>query len=141
MRVFLSVFVLFLLASCTAKGPLYTEKANLQSPETGKSLVYVYRVDTFIASSVAATLLDDGREVGVINVGGYISYLANPGTHKLHTDTSRIDAPLYLEMEAGKTYYLRIDYDAGIWTGTFIISPRPEAEALPQLKLTRYQGS
>jgi len=141
MRIILSLISFLILVGCTsASGPLFTESHSKQAPAPGKALVYVYRVDTFIAATVTADFLDNGKNVGAVNVGGYISYETDPGPHELLTETSRIDKAVYLSMEAGKTYYLRLDYDPGMWTGTFLIRNIPENEALPQLQATRYQG-
>lgn len=142
MRLLVSVLAFVVLVGCTsASGPLYAEKDNLREPAPGKALVYVYRVDTFIAATVTADILDNGKNVGAVNVGGYIVFGADPGEHALLTETSRIDKTVYLSVEAGKTYYIRLDYDAGMWTGTFLIRNIPEDEALPQLRATRYQGA
>jgi len=140
MRVLIAIFALIFVAGCSATGPLYTEKNNIQAPSSGKSLVYVYRIDTVIGSGVTAHLIDDGQDVGAVNVGGYFSYEAAPGEHKLFTKTTGIDQPTYINMIEGKTYYLRINYNPGTWTGTFTVDPLPEARAFPELKLTRYQG-
>lgn len=141
MRFLISVFAFLILVGCTsASGPLYTEKDNLQAPAPDKALVYIYRVDTFIAATVTADFLDNGKNVGAVNVGGYIAYEVDPGEHELLTETSRIDKTVYLSMEAGKTYYIRLDYDPGVWTGAFLIRNIPEDVALPQLRTTRYQG-
>lgn len=141
MRVIFSVFAVLILIGCTsASGPLYTEKDYSRTPAPGKALVYVYRVDTFIAATVTADFLDNGKNVGALNVGGYITYEADPGEHELLTETSRIDKIVNLSMDAGKTYYIRLDYDPGVWTGTFLIRNIPENEALPQIRPTRYQG-
>ena len=141
MRFLVSVFAFLFLVSCTATGPLYTERNNIKAPSPGKALVYVYRIDTIIGSGVSAHLIDNGVDVGAVNVGGYIVYEAMPGNHKLFTKTTGIDKPTDIEMVAGQIYYLRIDYEPGTWTGTFTVKLFLEDQALPELRLTRYQGA
>ncbi|MFC4270217.1 DUF2846 domain-containing protein [Sneathiella chungangensis] len=141
MRIVLSLIAFLVLVGCSASGPLYTERNNINTPAPGKALVYVYRIDTIIGSGVSAHLLDDGKDVGAVNVGGYFVYEADPGVHTLFTETTGIDEPTKIEMVAGQTYYLRIDYEPGTWTGTFTVKLLLEDQALPELKLTRYQGT
>lgn len=141
MRLVLTVIALLYLVGCSATGPLYTERNNLQEPAPGKALVYVYRIDTIIGSGVSAHLIDNGKDVGTVNVGGYFTYEAEPGDHLLFTETTGIDDPSDIKMVAGQTYYLRIDYEPATWTGTFTIKLLLEDKALPELRLTRYQGS
>ncbi|USG63229.1 DUF2846 domain-containing protein [Sneathiella marina] len=140
MRIVFVCLAFALLVGCTASGPLFTEKGQQVTPIAGESRVFVYRVDTIIGSGGSVKFLDDGVDKGSINVGGYITYTAKPGYHALLTETPGIDKLFHLEMAAGEVYYLRIDYNPGTWTGTFTTNVIPETTALPQLKLTRYQG-
>lgn len=94
--------------------------------ESGKALVYVigdYESDphyhTFGHVTMRAGL--DGNWVGATHEGSYISFLVEPGTHRLCSDVQSMFAALQklsgaaeLNAEAGKTYYYRVvvaDYD------------------------------
>lgn len=140
MRVILSIVGILFLVGCSATGILYTEKNNASVALDGKSRIYVYRINQLKGSGAATPLLDNGQLVGSINVGGYISYLTEPGSHELLTKTLGIDKLFTVNIDAGKTYYFRIDYNPGTWTGTFTVNAMLENVALPEIQLTHYQG-
>ncbi len=94
--------------------------------ESDKALVYVieeYESDphyhTFGHVTTRAGL--DGNWVGAPHEGAYISFLVEPGAHRLCSDVQSMFAALQklsgaaeLNAEAGKTYYYRVvvaDYD------------------------------
>lgn len=129
-----------ILFGCAAHGTLYTDKPHKDEIARDKSRVYVYRIKQFKGSGGATHFLDNGRDMGAINVGGYITFLTEPGAHKVHTSTMGIDKPLEVNMKPGKAYYFRVDYDPGMWTGTFSVKPMSAFEAIPEISLTRYQG-
>ena len=88
--------------------------------EPGKALVYVveeYRSDTHFQTIGHVTTRAglDGNWVGATHEGSYISFLVEPGTHRLCSDVQSIFAAgqklsgaAQLNAEAGKTYYYRV---------------------------------
>ena len=140
MKAIITILAFLVLGGCTASGVLFTEK-NIQTKATPiESKVFIYRINQLAGSGGSTTILDNGRNVGAINVGGYVSYSTQPGPHSLLTETTGIDKLLKVDLVGGETYYFRVDYNPGMWTGTFTINLLPENIALPEIKLTRYQG-
>ncbi|MEH6547578.1 MAG: DUF2846 domain-containing protein [Sneathiella sp.] len=142
MRFVFVCLTLVMLVGCAASGPLFSEKTKIPLAADGKSTVYVYRLDEVLGtgSGIQTPFFDNGAKMGTLSIGGYVSYVAEPGYHELLTETYIIDKLKQMEMQAGQTYYLRIDFEGGVWTGTFSITIVPEAEALPQISGNRYQG-
>ncbi|MCR9213091.1 MAG: DUF2846 domain-containing protein [Proteobacteria bacterium] len=139
MRYFFVAFLLMFLSACAAGGPLYTEGAHSAQVDPDKSRVFMYRVKQFKLSGVIATILDNGEDIGSITNGGYITYLADPGTHYIHSSTTARDEPLTMEFEAGKTYYIRMKVIGGVWNIGLEATPMLERDALPEISQTRYQ--
>mgnify|MGYP001794366032 CR=1 FL=1 len=139
MRFILSVFVFLILAGCTATGPTYSEKisgAPELKPEPGKALIYVYRLDQIRGSGLSSPFLDNGKQVGALNRGGYITFQTDPGKHEFRTDVYVVDEPLELDVAEGKTYYLKI-FTQGVWRMVFNTVLVPEDEALIELREMR----
>lgn len=87
--------------------------------EPGKALVYVIeeyksRPHFQTIGHVTTRAGLDGVWVGATHEGSYISFLVDPGTHRLCSDVQSIFAPeklsgaAQLNAEAGKTYYYRV---------------------------------
>lgn len=143
MRTILSILAFLFLVSCTATGPTFTEKSTGSAalePEPGKALVYVYRVSNYVGSGLSAPVLDNGKQVGSLNVGGYIVLQVDPGFHEFRTDLYVVDEPTTMEVEEGNTYYLRV-FVEGFWRVVFNMQRVPEDEALSELREMRYQGN
>ena len=111
MRALLTIFAFVFITSCTATGPTFSEKsasAPALRPEPGKALVFVYRASQFRGSGLPSPFLDNGKQVGTLNPGGYITHHVEPGLHEFRTDVYVVDEPLSLTTSEGKTYYLKV---------------------------------
>ena len=126
----LAVLAASVLAGCTASGSAYTRSA---APTDEASVVF-YRPPAFAGSAVDIMLVDNGAQIGRIQNGQFINYVAAPGMHKFHTDTMAIDKEIEYSVEAGETYYVRLGLRQGMWTGTWFLSRVFEDEALAELK-------
>lgn len=142
MRIVLSLIAFLFLTSCAATGPTYSEQNSggpELKPEPGKALVYVYRVSNYVGSGLSAPVLDNGKQVGSLNIGGYITLQVDPGFHEFRTDLYVVDEPTTIQIMEGETYYLKV-FVEGFWRVVFQMQRVPEAEALPELSEMRYQG-
>jgi hypothetical protein len=89
-------------------------------PESGKALVYVieeYKSDPHYHTfgHVTTRVGLDGNWVGATQDGAYVSFLVEPGVHRLCSDVQsilawaqKLSGAAQLDVEAGKTYYYRI---------------------------------
>jgi len=118
------------LTGCVAGGAAFVKDEAV--PED-KGLIYIYRPNNFQGSAVDITIKDNGQTVFKIKNGQYVKHFVEPGKHKLHTDTMAIDKPVELDVEGGKTYYLKTSLNVGLWTGTWSLNRVYEEEALLEL--------
>jgi hypothetical protein len=93
---------------------------SVAQSESGKALVYVieeYKSDPHFHTIGHVTTRAglDGNWVGAAHEGSYISFLVEPGAHRLCSDvqsmfaaTQKLSGAAQLNAEAGKTYYYRV---------------------------------
>ncbi|MAL79548.1 MAG: hypothetical protein CMN55_10630 [Sneathiella sp.] len=139
MRFVFSVLAVLILVGCTATGPKFSDHNAGLKPEPGKALVYVYRLDQFRGVGVTSPFLDNGKQVGILNAGGYITFQTDPGEHEFRTDVHVVDEAMLLDVVEGQTYYLKI-FTQGVWRMVFNTVLVPEEKAVIELKEMRYQG-
>ncbi len=125
-----TIYTVF-LSGCAAGGATFTKEAAIPSD---KGLIYFYRPKAFQGSAIAISVVDNGKEAFKIKNGQFIKYFAEPGKHQFHTDTMAIDRPTELEVEAGKTYYIKTGLNVGMWVGSWTLNRVYEEEALVELK-------
>lgn len=113
-----------------------------QAP-SGKGIVYIYRPSKFSGSSgnfmILASTPDErskgtGKNVGFIESGGYATVFA---TSKLTLTMPYGNSSVELDIEPGKSYYVRVDYLGGDERARLVILP--ESEATPEIAETKYQ--
>ncbi|MBN2020816.1 MAG: DUF2846 domain-containing protein [Sedimentisphaerales bacterium] len=119
------VFIIFLsmfLAGC-ASGPVFSPVTSIP---TGKALVYMYRTSSFVGSANSYKIWINDIHVTDMGNGGYYPYLADPGelTFKMKVITDILhfggahfllekEKPvLKIHVEAGKTYYVKHEWDS-----------------------------
>jgi hypothetical protein len=93
---------------------------SVAQSESGKALVYVieeYKSDPHFRTIGHVTTRAglDGNWVGATHEGSYISFLVEPGAHRLCSDVQsmfaaalKLSEAVQLNAEAGKTYYYRV---------------------------------
>jgi hypothetical protein len=105
------ILVLIAVTGCIATG----KKFNTVPPSNHQALVYVYHPkDAQFGSSEADFLYLNGEEVFRFTHGGYSYFYLEPGTHSFQirlstffVSTEIVKQQLDLEVEAGKTYFVR----------------------------------
>lgn len=104
----------FSIGSCASRHEVaapVTQTVVPASPEraSGRSaLVYVYRLKKRLGWSSPYSIRDRGSEIGRLRAAEYFSYEAAPGEH-LFSATSDGSLQKRFELEAKRTYYLRVD--------------------------------
>lgn len=91
-------------------------------PKPGKGLVIIYREDTslfregWVGRITNFRHVHDGaRDLGKLSGGTFMLDDATPGTHVFFSGKDE-DRKTTLQVEAGKTYFLRAQLHAGMWT-------------------------
>ena len=131
LRTVATLLAALVLAGCAAGGASFSQAAP---PPEGKSKIVFYRPAGFVGGGATFMIVDNGTNVQRIQNGQFIEYIADPGMHKLNTDTMAIDKPIEVEAAAGQTYYVRASLRQGAWTSTISLSRVYPDEALAELK-------
>jgi Protein of unknown function (DUF2846) len=108
---FWNCLLILLLSGCASLGPNF-EMA--QVPSKDKSLVYVYRPNSFAGSMQSPDLKIDDKKMGTSFNGSFFTLEISPGMHKasLVNFAGEEIADLEAKLIAGKTYFLRLDIGA-----------------------------
>jgi hypothetical protein len=119
MRLFAVVIVMitsfFMLSGCATTGSAFVQ---VETPPVDKAAIYFYRRSMFSGAAVSIKLLDNGGEIYRIQNGQFIRYLATPGKHEFRTDVlGSHDKAVEFDLEAGKTYFVRIGFRNADWIG------------------------
>lgn len=113
------LFVLFLLSGC---GKMITVPLDPAPLSNNDATVIIYHEQGFTDNF---QIYLDKVPVGFVTSERPLKISVTPGEHELHTVVSgpvidRITKQLF---EAGKTYYMRIWLDMGMFTGSIRIDP------------------
>ena len=85
---------------------------KLSSVPDGKSIIYIYRSSSFIASGVEPDLHIDGKKKSPIYNGSYKKYILDPGNHIFQAVGGGYNYELTVKLEKEKRYY--IDFSVGL---------------------------
>jgi hypothetical protein len=128
-KVVLLAGVLASLAACVSLGPPFQPVAAIPA---GKALVYIYRTPSFVGSAVSYTVNAGQLPVVTLYNGGYFPFITNPGRIDFWAETEASSFCI-IEVQVGKTYYLKGKVQMGILVG------RPDLEqvhpAMGQLEI------
>jgi hypothetical protein len=104
---FALAILLPLLAACSGPRLMLDTKEETEPPGTDEAKIVVYR-DSFRNATKAYAFFDNEEILGFCQVGAWFEARVTPGQHFffLHGVSA---AGLRATLEAGKTYYLRVD--------------------------------
>ena len=126
----------FLSGCSSASGDFFAKEKHIEKDLSGKSQVIVYRYKQYAGSADEPDVIDNGKNVGTIKNGGFISYTTTPGLHKVHTSTAGIDKAVNITLEPGAVYYMRADFQPA-WIGFWRMSVIYPEQAIGELNSTR----
>ena len=141
-----SVFLLVLAAAACANREA-TFVAAPQDADKG-SVVYVYRPSSSTNFIMSPAVVIDGNEQFKLASGDYRYIYLGSGSHTIGlnpTDQYLTDAAISINIEAGKSYYLRVNTSLKFEpeqmnTRRFWIDAVAESDALPEIARTDYSG-
>jgi len=94
-------------ASCANLGPRFSEPKTFNKR---KSLVHIYRVNRFMGAAISPYICIDGKTVGELPNGSYLSLELKPGRHELYKKNLGTEMNNFsFKTQAGRVYYLRND--------------------------------
>lgn len=104
-----------LLAGCASvpmSDPAADAAAKQFAPVDGKSVIYVYRNESF-GAAVKMDLALDGKPVGETAAKTYFRFVVDPGHHVV--DSQKGTSKLDLDTEPGKLYFVWQEVKMGMW--------------------------
>lgn len=108
----LLVSTVVLSMSCVTMGSKDQDVTTLELSNTNSSLVYFYRINSFIGMLVDIEVLMDRNELGTLSISDSFIKELKPGKHqfvvKVAGDGYSWSGRLTNEFKAGETYYIRI---------------------------------
>ena len=106
---FKSFLILVLVLTCTS---VFSQKFEpvKEIPE-GKALVYIYRPGSMVGAAVHYTVNANDDKVSEYHLRNksYLIFFAEPGRYTFWAQVSNSRREVDLDVEAGKTYYVRGD--------------------------------
>lgn len=102
-------FIIPMLSSCTTSGPAFTK----ESVSDARGMVYVYRLGNSVGGALKNYVVQaNGRKVASLSKGSYATYNARPGLVEFKC-TSGYTSAVRANIEAGQTYYIRLNLEKG----------------------------
>lgn len=138
----LAPLALLMLVGC-ASVPAYQQFQNQPKPlsKPDKALVYVYRLNMFEAGGLDIHIYVGDQLIGTLPNGCYLYFYAQPGLYAfIPTAIGQTSIPSNLRLEAGKTYYVRVDFGTQGFSGTIGLDELNAALSLPELTQLRFMG-
>jgi len=124
-QLFFLLFFLCFLSACAGFGEALSASLAMNYPDSippplsqDVGIVYFYGINEFANDSF---IYDGTKRVGVIGPKVYTYIVANPGNHTYTVKLNTMDS-IMLNIEPGKTYFLRYSVEDGMW------EPQPNLE-------------
>ena len=110
MKIILKILVLFILVF-TCNSVLSQKFEPVKEIPEGKALVYIYRPGSMVGAAVHYTVNANDKKVSEAHLRNksYLVYFAEPGRYTFWAQVTNTRREADLDVEAGKTYYVRGD--------------------------------
>ncbi|MCA0933272.1 DUF2846 domain-containing protein [Lutimonas saemankumensis] len=107
--------------------------AQNNEPEEGKGTVVFYRIKKFSGGAITFNIQDSERNYGPLKNGGKITVNVDPGERTFFSQVLSADA-VTLNIEAGKTYYVKAAVKVGYYAGRPKLTQVDEKTAKKEMK-------
>lgn len=106
------LMAVFGLASCATGPTLQETRASIPAPPTDKARIFFYRTGSPFGSAIQPSILLNSQKVGDSVPGGVFFCDVRPGTYAA-TVSTEVEKSAVIAAEAGKQYYIRMDWGFG----------------------------
>ena len=106
--------------------------AQVNEPEEGKGTVVFYRKKKFSGGAITFNVQDSDKNYGPLLNGGLITISVDPGERTFFSQVLSSDA-VTLNIEEGKTYYVRASVKVGYYAGRPKLEQVNEKTALKEM--------
>jgi hypothetical protein len=129
----LVVMIVALFTSCGTTGKFIKVSNSFPAAENGKGVVYFYRPSAFTGAAVSYNIFHDNQIIGASKNGKYFYYQSNPGL-QVFSATTEVKRELAVDIETGKSYYVKSSVVLGFLVGRPKFSIENESIALEEIK-------
>ena len=138
LSLFVSLIIFLLLSACASVD--YSQKAVFPEATPDKALIYFYRTPGFLGSTYRFNILENKQRVGAMAQDSYFYLFTNAGEHTYSVDDRDAEqgSNITLNVEAGRTYYIRVDFASEIIGGKLVFTEVNESEAMKLLPSRKY---
>lgn len=126
--------VLLIVATIVWATPILT--ADIPQAKSDKGLVIFYRLSSFKGGAIRFNLNHSEGLIGQLLSGTFLYKYLDPGEHTFWSQVISQDK-ITLNVEAGKTYYVKGDVRMGVYAGRPYFTQMPESQAKADLAMLK----
>lgn len=126
---------LVMLSGCATTN--YAERPAQMIPEDDAGLIYFFREKSFVGGGVSYAINENGVKLGALKNGTFFVIHATSGRHVYEAKTES-GAFVQLDVEAGRTYYVKGGVKMGVLAGRPELVQVTEAEAAGKIEKLKY---
>jgi len=133
-----SLIMILIISACAPVD--YSKEAVFPEAKPDQALIYFYRSPGFIGSTYRFNVYENKQVVGAMSQNSYFYLLVDPGQHIFVTDVRNVEnkSSIALNVQSGKTYYVKVDVEYEVIGGTAVFSEVDESEAMTLLPSRMY---
>ncbi|MCK5661989.1 MAG: DUF2846 domain-containing protein [Thiotrichaceae bacterium] len=132
-QISLIIMVILLLSACAPVD--YSQEAVYPEARPDQALVYFYRTPGFIGSTYRFNLSEKKQIVGAMAQDSYFYLFTSPGEHVFSVNDGNPEqaASISMTLQAGQTYYVRVDIEYEVFGGKPVFTVVNKADAMTLL--------
>ena len=119
----------FLMVGCSASGPKFS--ALPIAPDRG--VVYIYRPGSIVGGAVKGGVEVNGKNIGSISSGGYLTAVCPPGSTKVSAETEAKNE-ISVDVKPGQANYVRTSIQIGVLVGRLKLEEVPAETGLKEIQ-------
>jgi len=129
----LIILVILLFSACAPVD--YSQEAVYPEATPDQALVYFYRTPGFIGSTYRFNVLEKKKIVGAMAQDSYFYLFTSPDEHVFSVDDGNLEQgeSITMNLQAGQTYYVRVDIEYEVFGGKPVFTVVNKAEAMTLL--------
>ena len=137
-NLFIILFTMLFLSACASVD--YSQKNVFPENNPEKALIYFYRTPGFIGSTYRFNVNEQQQLVGAMAQNSYFYLFTNSGEHTYSVDDRNEDQGSFitLNVQAGKTYYVKVDVEYEVLGGKPVFTEVDKTEAMKLLTSRQY---
>ncbi len=138
MSLFIPTVLFLLLSACASVD--YSQKAVFPEAKADQALIYFYRTPGFAGSTYRFNVTEGTNVVGAMAQDSYFYLFTGAGEHTYSTEDQYKEKGSFIKVnvQAGKVYYVKVDYKYQVLGGEPIYTLVDQSEAMTLLHTRKY---